>query len=127
MITATEAKKITNGGLEEDRKIVEKLMPKVEELIRNAASLGKSFVQIFVCSKIAGGEILVGSMSEQEKGFFEKQSTERVSDSIINGIMKTLVANGFVAGKDECGGSILENEFEMYATGKIGHVIHVKW
>lgn len=127
MIKAEEARIITEGGLADDKKTVEQLIPKIESLIVEASKKGRKFVEAFVYSPVGGDEILVGGIESQKKGLFERQTTKRVSDSIINGLAKILYDNGYSAQKFECGGSMFEGEYEMYTTGKIGHIIQVRW
>jgi len=127
MMTAKEARKLTDYGSEEDRNKVESILPKIEQLITEQARKGKGFVEAFIYSPITEDKICVGGKKEQEKGMFDKQTTKRVPDLIIHFIARRLASDGYRVETFECGGCLFEGEYEMYTTGKIGHIIQIKW
>lgn len=127
MITAQEAREITNGCLEKGKIDAEQIIPKIEELIKVKATEGKSFAEAFICIPNTGNEIKISGIEEQKKDLFSRQNTKRASEALINGVMKSLQSSGFSTEKYECGGSFCDDEYEPYATGKIGHIILIRW
>ncbi len=127
MITAEKAREITNGCLEQGKIEAQKIIPKIEDLITAKAKEGKSFVEAFIYIKNTEDGICVGGIEDQKKDLFSRQTTTRASEAIINGIMKSLQSLGFSTEKYECGGSFYDDEYEEYKSGKLGHIIQIRW